>query len=126
MDFNFTEEQSMLRDTVASYLADNYSFDQRKGIIGSEAGWSPKVWKAFAEELGILGAPFFCFHDHDVRPEGASLGESRDRLNRIADLMDRALASDIATPTYPPYNIEHRAPDGFRITLAVEIGRAHV
>lgn len=58
MDFNFTEEQSMLRDTVASYLADNYSFDQRKGIIGSEAGWSPKVWKAFAEELGILGAPF--------------------------------------------------------------------
>ncbi|VDS08621.1 Xylose isomerase [Paracoccus haematequi] len=35
----------------------------------------------------ILGAPFFCFHDHDVRPEGASLGESRDRLNRIADLM---------------------------------------
>ena len=35
----------------------------------------------------ILGAPFFCFHDHDVRPEGSSLGESRDRLNRIADLM---------------------------------------
>ncbi|WP_103173591.1 xylose isomerase [Paracoccus sp. SY] len=35
----------------------------------------------------ILGAPFFCFHDHDVRPEGASLSESRDRLNRIADLM---------------------------------------
>ncbi|MTD99812.1 xylose isomerase [Paracoccus sp. YIM 132242] len=35
----------------------------------------------------ILGAPFFCFHDHDVRPEGASLSESRDRLNRIADLI---------------------------------------
>lgn len=35
----------------------------------------------------ILGAPFFCFHDHDVRPEGDSLSESRDRLNRIADLM---------------------------------------
>ena len=58
MDFSFTEEQSMLRDTVASYLADNYAFDQRKALIGAEPGWSPKVWKAFAEELGILGAPF--------------------------------------------------------------------
>ncbi|HEX2800864.1 MAG TPA: acyl-CoA dehydrogenase family protein, partial [Phenylobacterium sp.] len=58
MDFNFTEEQSMLRDTVASYLADHYSFDQRRAMLGQEPGWSPAVWKAFAEELGILGAPF--------------------------------------------------------------------
>jgi pimeloyl-CoA dehydrogenase small subunit len=58
MDFSFTEEQSMLRDTVASYLADNYSFDQRRATLAKEPGWSPAVWKAFAEELGILGAPF--------------------------------------------------------------------
>jgi len=58
MDFSFTEEQSMLRDTVASYLADHYSFDQRRALLGQEPGWSPAVWKAFAEELGILGAPF--------------------------------------------------------------------
>ncbi|MFN3513703.1 MAG: acyl-CoA dehydrogenase family protein [Phenylobacterium sp.] len=58
MDFSFTEEQSMLRDTVASYLADNYSFDQRRAALKGEPGWRPDVWKAFAEELGILGAPF--------------------------------------------------------------------
>jgi pimeloyl-CoA dehydrogenase small subunit len=58
MDFNFTEEQSMLRDTVASYLQDHYDFDKRRKIITSDTGWSPAVWKAFAEELGILGAPF--------------------------------------------------------------------
>jgi len=58
MDFNFTDEQSMLRDTVASYLADHYSFDQRRAALGKEPGWSPRIWKAFAEELGILGAPF--------------------------------------------------------------------
>jgi hypothetical protein len=58
MDFSFTEEQSMLRDTVASYLSDNYSFDHRRAVIGKEPGWRPEVWKAFAEELGILGAPF--------------------------------------------------------------------
>src|SRR5258707_255776 len=58
MDFSFTDEQSMLRDTVASYLADHYSFDQRRAALAKEPGWSPAVWKAFAEELGILGAPF--------------------------------------------------------------------
>jgi pimeloyl-CoA dehydrogenase small subunit len=58
MDFNFTDEQSMLRDTVASYLADHYSFDQRRAMLAREPHWSPAIWKAFAEELGILGAPF--------------------------------------------------------------------
>jgi pimeloyl-CoA dehydrogenase small subunit len=58
MDFNFTEEQSMLRDTVASYLQDNYDFDKRRKMISSDAGRDPAVWSAFANELGILGAPF--------------------------------------------------------------------
>jgi alkylation response protein AidB-like acyl-CoA dehydrogenase len=58
VDFSFTEEQSMLRDTVASYLADNYTFEQRRAVVGKEPGWNPGVWKAFAEDLGILGAPF--------------------------------------------------------------------
>jgi alkylation response protein AidB-like acyl-CoA dehydrogenase len=58
MDFNFTEEQSMLRDTVTSFLNDRYDFEARKAIVQSEAGWRPDYWKAFAEELGILGAPF--------------------------------------------------------------------
>ena len=39
----------------------------------------------------ILGAPYYCFHDHDVRPEGASLTESRDRLNRIADIFQQKM-----------------------------------
>jgi alkylation response protein AidB-like acyl-CoA dehydrogenase len=58
MDFEFTEEQSMLRDTVAAYLADNYDFAARRKVVTSDAGWRPQVWKAFAEDLGILGAAF--------------------------------------------------------------------
>ena len=58
MDFSFTEEQSMLRDTIASYLADHYSFDQRRAGLGREPFWRPDVWSAFADELGILGAAF--------------------------------------------------------------------
>ena len=48
MDFSFTEEQTMLRDTVASYLADHYDFDKRRAAVASAAGWRPEVWKAFA------------------------------------------------------------------------------
>jgi len=58
VDFSFTEEQSMLRDTVAAYLADHYDFDKRRAVVTKEPGWRPEVWRAFAEELGILGAPF--------------------------------------------------------------------
>ncbi|WP_165186606.1 acyl-CoA dehydrogenase family protein [Caulobacter soli] len=58
MDFNFTEEQSMVRDTVASFLQDKYDFETRRKIVASESGWRADYWKAFAEELGILGASF--------------------------------------------------------------------
>jgi alkylation response protein AidB-like acyl-CoA dehydrogenase len=58
MDFSFTDEQTMLRDSVAAYLADHYDFDKRKAAIKSASGWRPEVWKAFAEDLGILGAAF--------------------------------------------------------------------
>jgi xylose isomerase len=37
------------------------------------------------EMFDILGAPFFCFHDADVRPEGASFAESKAHLDEIVD-----------------------------------------
>ncbi len=37
------------------------------------------------EMFEILGAPFFCFHDADVRPEGASYAENTARLQEITD-----------------------------------------
>ena len=59
MDFNYTDEQTMLRDTVARYLADTYTFDARMAVVdgkAGKAGWNPATWQAFAQELGILGA----------------------------------------------------------------------
>jgi hypothetical protein len=58
MDLSFTDEQTMLRDSVAAYLGDHYDFEKRKAAIRSPAGWRPEVWKAFAQDLGILGASF--------------------------------------------------------------------
>jgi pimeloyl-CoA dehydrogenase small subunit len=56
MDFNFTEEQTMLRDSIARYVADKYDFDKRKAFLSSDAGWDPANWAAFAE-LGLMAAP---------------------------------------------------------------------
>jgi alkylation response protein AidB-like acyl-CoA dehydrogenase len=58
MDFNYSDEQTMVRDSVARYLADTYSFEARMQTVSGGLGWNPAVWKAFAEELGILGASF--------------------------------------------------------------------
>jgi len=38
------------------------------------------------EMFTLLGAPYYCFHDADVRPEGKNLAESIDRLNQVADI----------------------------------------
>lgn len=40
-------------------------------------------------------------------------------FDRLADVMDRALTADIASPTYPPYNIEKTGDDSYRISIAV-------
>lgn len=43
------------------------------------------------ELFSILGVPFFCWHDADIRPEGASFAESRDRLDQITDYFGRKM-----------------------------------
>lgn len=40
-------------------------------------------------------------------------------FDRIADLMDRVLATDVAQPAYPPYNIEKTDENAYRISVAV-------
>lgn len=37
------------------------------------------------EMFAILGAPYFCFHDADVRPEGRDFAENTSRLREITD-----------------------------------------
>jgi alkylation response protein AidB-like acyl-CoA dehydrogenase len=56
MDFNFSEEQELIRASLSSYLADAYGFEQRRKALATEAGWRPEVWRALAQDLGLLGA----------------------------------------------------------------------
>lgn len=58
MDFTYTETQDMIRDTLSRFLADSYEFEHRQKLINSDAGRDPGVWKALAQDLGLLGAAF--------------------------------------------------------------------
>ena len=57
MDFDLTDDQKLLTDSVSKLLADRYSFEARKGFQKQQEGWSTEVWAQFAE-LGLLGLPF--------------------------------------------------------------------
>ncbi|MCH8142454.1 MAG: acyl-CoA dehydrogenase family protein [Proteobacteria bacterium] len=57
MDFSFSEEQTLLQDTIARYIQNEYSFETRQKIVLEEIGYSSEVWKTYAE-LGWLGVPF--------------------------------------------------------------------
>lgn len=57
MDFDLSEEQRLLKDSVEGLLTDSYDFEQRKKNSASKTGWSEAAWKKFAEQ-GLLGLPF--------------------------------------------------------------------
>jgi alkylation response protein AidB-like acyl-CoA dehydrogenase len=57
MNFNLSEEQGQIRDSIARFVAENYSFAQRNAVVEREHGFSREHWQQFAE-LGWLSIPF--------------------------------------------------------------------
>ena len=57
MDFDLTDDQRLLKDSVDRLIADRYGFEDRKRYAREPEGWSRAMWRAFAE-LGLLGLPF--------------------------------------------------------------------
>ncbi len=57
MDFSFTEEQTLLRNTVERFVLDNYEFETRRKMTATEEGRDAANWAQLAE-LGVLAAPF--------------------------------------------------------------------
>ena len=62
MNFNFSEEQRQFRDSLDRYVREAYSFEARRAIIASEAGWSREVWQQLAE-MGALAIALPEAHD---------------------------------------------------------------
>jgi len=57
MNFDLSEEQQLLADTLKRYLTKEYTIDARAKIVVSPTGISETVWAALAE-MGLLGVPF--------------------------------------------------------------------
>ena len=57
MDFNHTEDRTMLKDMVARFVADNYPLEARNANAETNDGFSRDLWAQFAE-LGLIGALF--------------------------------------------------------------------
>jgi pimeloyl-CoA dehydrogenase small subunit len=57
MDFDFTEEQRLLKESVDRFISDRYEFEQRKTFAKNDTGYARENWKQFAE-LGLLAIPF--------------------------------------------------------------------
>jgi pimeloyl-CoA dehydrogenase small subunit len=57
MDFDLSEEQRLLKESIDGLLADAYDFEARKKYMAEQGGWSKAMWAKLAEQ-GLLGLPF--------------------------------------------------------------------
>src|SRR5471030_2552707 len=57
MDFDLSDEQRLLKDSVTRVIADEYGFEQRKAYAKEPLGYSEARWAQYSE-LGLLGLPF--------------------------------------------------------------------
>jgi len=56
MDFDLSEEQTMLRDSAERFVREHYSIEKRRAQASSGVGMDRKIWSRFAE-LGWLALP---------------------------------------------------------------------
>lgn len=113
MDFDLTEDQSLLVDSVRRMLADRYGFEQRKAHMKSVDGWSREMWAAYAEQ-GLLGLPF-------AEADGGFGGGLTDTC-LIAEQMGRSLTLEpwFATVVLGG-GFLRRAPDAIRAELVPQV-----
>src|SRR4051812_2683465 len=83
MDFDLTEEQRLLKDSVERLVADRYDFESRKRHQAEPDGFSRELWAQYAE-LGLLGLPF--------SEEQGGFGGGAVETTIVMEALGRALA----------------------------------
>ena len=82
MNFDYSEEQQLLADSVRRILEKEYDFEKRRKIVAGE-GWSRDIWAKFAE-MGLTGIRL-------ADPQDSRLHTHHLRC-RIGTPLDRAAA----------------------------------
>src|ERR1700731_5283864 len=57
MDFNYSNEQLALQDTLRRFIDRDYGFERRRELARSTLGFSAEAWAQYAD-LGLLSLPF--------------------------------------------------------------------
>lgn len=90
MDFDLSEDQRLLQDSISRLLADRYSFEARRGYLKEAEGWSTELWSQYAE-LGLLGLPF--------PEEYGGFGGTAVEVMLVMEAFGRALSVEPFLPT---------------------------
>src|SRR5215813_7323506 len=57
MDFELSEEQRLLRDSVERLTTQRYDFEARRKYMKESDGWSRALWQQYID-LGLTALPF--------------------------------------------------------------------
>jgi alkylation response protein AidB-like acyl-CoA dehydrogenase len=82
MDFNLSEERQMLKDTAERFIREQYPIEKRHEFVRSDAGYSRKMWREFAE-LGLIGAL--------IPPSADGFGGSGEDIHLVFEALGRGL-----------------------------------
>ena len=82
MDFTLSKEQELLRNGLDKFLSTRYDLEKSRAAAKTGAGWQPELWRAFADELGILAVTL---------PEESGGGGGPVEVMVIAEALGRAL-----------------------------------
>ena len=104
MNFDYSEEQQLLADSVRRFLLNKYQFEDRKRIIAG-AGWSEEVWAQFAE-MGLTGLP--------VSPDYGGFGGGAVDLMSVMEAFGEALVVEPVLPTLVAARLVGRAASDAR------------
>ena len=83
MDLGLSEDQRLLKDSVERFMGNEYAFDVRRALIGTDDGFSRELWARYGE-LGWLAAPF--------SEDDGGLGGGAVEVMIVMEQMGRALA----------------------------------
>ncbi|SFJ09131.1 acyl-CoA dehydrogenase [Bradyrhizobium sp. Gha] len=85
MDLNLSDEQRLLRESAERFVAESYDADHRRKTANDPLGFSPEVWKQFAE-LGWLALP--------IPEEFGGLGAGPVEIGILMEAFGRGLVSE--------------------------------
>lgn len=85
MDLNLSDEQRLLRESAERFVTESYDADHRRKMANDPLGYSPDVWKQFAE-LGWLALP--------IAEDFGGLGGSAVEIGILMEAFGRGLVSE--------------------------------